>query len=95
MRTFVAMLGCCLVATVGLKVWLLAAVAQGAVAKPYKVTIVEGKPDIAEPFLSVDPKIRVEHYYTGDMSFGVSAEDKRLTRTAGVKTMFMIDGKIE
>src|ERR1017187_4305207 len=61
--------------------------------KPYKVTIVKEKSEVAERVLPADPKIRVEYRYSGNMQFGVSAEGKRLTPLDNsVNTLFMIDG---
>ena len=65
-------------------------------AKPFKVTIVKEKSEVAERVLPADPKIRVEYQYSGNMEFGVSAEGKRLTPSASsVNTLFMIDGVVQ
>jgi hypothetical protein len=64
--------------------------------KPYRVTIVKEKSEVAEQVLPADPKIRVEYRYIGNMVFGVLAEGKRLTPNPdSVQTLFMIDGKVE
>jgi hypothetical protein len=69
--------------------------AQGPTAKPVKVTISEDKTEIAERVLPLDPKIRVEYQYVGNMSFGVTSEGKALTCGAGAAhTIFKIDGQI-
>jgi hypothetical protein len=63
--------------------------------KPYKVTIVEEKPEVVEMVLPVDPAIRAECQYVGNMSFGVTAEGKMLTCGAGAAhTLFKIDNNI-
>jgi hypothetical protein len=82
---------------VGLALTLLAVLPASArqSTKPYKVTIVEEKVEVVERVLPVDPAIRVEYQYVGNMAFGVTAEKKRLTFGAGsASTNFMIDGNI-
>jgi hypothetical protein len=73
------------------------ALAQQSPAKPYKVTIAEEKPEVVEQRLAaIDPKIRVEYQYVGNMSFGVTAEQKPLTCGAGAAhTLFRIDNNIQ
>jgi hypothetical protein len=71
------------------------ALAQPQSSKPVKVTIHEDKTEIAERVLPFDPTIRVEYQYVGNMSFGVTAEGKRLTCGAGsAHTNFKIDGQV-
>ena len=66
--------------------------------KPYKVTIAEEKPDVAESFTPVDTKIRVAFSYGTKgregigMNYGVSAEGKQLADCVG--TLFLIDDQI-
>lgn len=85
-----------------LALWLVGAVVlavQPALAqqssKPYKVKIVEEKAEITERVLPIDPTVRVEYQYVGNMSFGVTAEGKRLTCGAGsAHTIFKVDGNV-
>ena len=71
--------------------WLPAGFAQQC-AKPYKVTIVEDKPEIAEGLLPIaaDDQIRLEYIYNRDMIFGLRADGKRVANS--VQPLFMIDG---
>jgi hypothetical protein len=67
--------------------------AQQQAAKPVKVSIQEEKAEIVA--LPLDPAIRVEYQYVGNMSFGVTAEGKRLTCGAGsAHSLFKIDNQI-
>jgi hypothetical protein len=80
---------------VGLAILVMSpAIAQQSI-KPFKVTIAEEKAEVVERDLPVDPHIRVDYHYSGNMSFGVSAENKLLTCGAGAAHVnFKIDGNI-
>src|SRR5205085_9940697 len=74
---------------------LPAALGQTPAARPVKVTISEDKTEVGERVLPLDPQIRVEYQYVGNMSFGVTAEGKRLTCGAGsAHTVFKIDNQV-
>ena len=62
--------------------------------KPYKLTIVEEKTEIAEGLLPIaaDSQLRLEYIYTKDMIFGLRADGKRVATS--VQPLFMIDGTV-
>jgi hypothetical protein len=95
MQAFIVLARCCLLA-VALAVLALSPTFAQHLTKPYKVTIVEEKAEVVERLTPVDPKVRVEYQYVGNMSFGVTAETKLLTCGAGAAhTLFKIDGNIQ
>jgi hypothetical protein len=66
---------------------------QQQATKPVQVTIQEEKAEIIA--LPLDPTVRIEHQYTGNMQYGVTAEGKMLTCGAGAAhTLFKIDNQI-
>jgi hypothetical protein len=94
MEPFSLQCRCGLLALVALA-WTVSGLAQQG-TKPYKVTIVKEKSEVAERVLPADPKIRVEYRYNGNMEFGVVAEGKLLTPNANsVNSLFMIDGVVQ
>jgi hypothetical protein len=67
--------------------------AQQQAAKPVKVSIQEEKAEIVA--LPLDPTVRIEHQYTGNMQYGVTAEGKMLTCGAGAAhALFKIENDI-
>src|SRR4051812_7450413 len=77
----------------GLALLALPGFAQQQSTKPVKVTVQEEKAEIVA--LPLDPQVRVEYQYTGNMSFGVTGEGKRLTCGAGAAhSLFKIDNQI-
>jgi hypothetical protein len=62
---------------------------------PYTIAIGEDKTAVGDQFLPIDPTIRIAYEYTGGMTFGVHAENKRLTCGPGSAiTLFKIDGQM-
>jgi hypothetical protein len=67
--------------------------AQEKGSRPVKVTIQEEKAEIVA--LPLDPQVRIEYQYVGNMSYGVTAEGKMLTCGPGAASaMFKIDEQI-
>jgi hypothetical protein len=73
---------------------LTAAVVQGD--PPVRVHIQEEKTKIEEIALPVEPTIRAQPNFTGNMSYGLSVEGKRLTFGPGsARTNLKIDGQLQ
>jgi hypothetical protein len=83
----------CLTFGLALLVVTVPGFAQQQSTKPVKVTIQEEKAEIIA--LPLDPAVRIEYQYTGNMQYGVTAEGKMLTCGPGAAhTMFKVDNQI-
>lgn len=63
---------------------------------PFKVTIKDGRAVIGEATLPIDPTIRIQPQYSGQNSFGLSVEGKRITCSpqGSIWGSVMVDGAI-
>src|SRR5262245_49884383 len=87
--------GFCLGALTVVCAVLPAALAQTPPAKPVQVTIQEEQTESSDRSLPLDPAVRVEYQYVGNMAFGVTGEGRRLTCGAGsAGSVFKIDGQV-
>src|SRR5262249_51154283 len=69
--------------------------AQQPASQAVKVTIQEEKAEISDRALPFDPTVRIEYQYTGNMTFGVTSEQKLLTCGPGAAhSLFKIDNQI-
>jgi hypothetical protein len=81
------------VVCLGLLALALPVSGQQQATKPVQVTIQEEKAEIVA--LPLDPAVRIEHQYTGNMQYGVTAEGKMLTCGAGAAhALFKVDNQI-
>src|SRR5262249_41779406 len=82
----------CVLALAGLATTWLPSGPSPQQSKPYKVTIAEEVPAIAENFLPVDPYVRMAFTYNMGMGYSVRVENKELAQCVG--TICLVDGRI-
>jgi hypothetical protein len=91
--TVLARLAVCLVLGLALFALQPGFAQQKTANKPVKVTIDTEEAEVVA--LPLDPVVRIEHQYVGNMSFGVTAEGKMLTCGPGAAhTLFKINNQV-
>src|SRR5207249_3337860 len=63
---------------------------------PVKVTIKDGRTVVGEPILPLDPTVRITPQHSGQNSFGLTVEGKRITCSpqGSIWQTVMVDGNI-